>query len=217
MPNLLWIRAQALTKRNSFAEQQLSNKPNQKDKTMLNKEEIRLAAVIAICSTILLSACIYIYVSSPQKTSFFQLSLTSPDGAILPPEINVTSGQSNTLSIAVQNSMGSTQLCRLDTELLILNSTGNSLNSTALTSYTFYINSNGIWSKNFTYEVNSNLNNNQTLQIIFDNAQVQVSQVQYNQTLLFQFRFNLSAYDTSASAYVSTNTWVSSPFLNVTE
>jgi hypothetical protein len=183
---------------------------------MLNKEEVRLAAVIAICSTILLSACIYIYVSSPQKTAFFQLSLTSPSGAILPPELNVTSGHSNALSLTVQNSMGSTQLCRLNTELLILNSSGNLLNSTALTSYTFYINSNGVWAKNFTYEVNTSLNNNQTLQILFDSYQTQVSQLQYNQTLLFQFRFNLWAYNASTSAYTFTNTWVSSPFLNET-
>ena len=183
---------------------------------MLNKEEIRLAAVIAICSTILLSSCIYIYVFSSQKTAFFQLSLTSPDGAILPPELNVTLGQSNSLSVAVQNSMGSTQLCRLNAELLILNYSGTSLNSIALTNYTFYINSNGIWAKSFTYGINTNPNNNQTLQILFDNVQVQVSQVQYNQTLLFQFRFNLWAYENSANAYVFTNTWVSSPFLNVT-
>ncbi len=182
---------------------------------MLNKEEIRLAAVIAICSTILLASCIYIYSITPQKTAFFQLSLTSPDGAILPAELNVTSGQNNDLSITVQNSMGNTQLCTLNVELLVLNSSFNSLNSMALSNYTFYISSNGIWAKNFTYQINNNLNNNQTLQILFNNDQVQVSQNQYNQNLLFQFRFDLWAFNTSNNTYVFTNTWVSSPFLTV--
>lgn len=179
---------------------------------MLSKKEIRLAAAIAICATILVSSCIYIYISSPQA-GFFQLSLTSPEGAILPPELNVTSGQNNALLLTVQNSMGSTQLCRLDAELLILNYTGNSLNSTALTSYSFYINSNGVWARNFTYQISGV----QTLQILFDTTQTQISQNQYfNQTLLFQFRFNLWAYNNTASGYTFTNTWVSSPFLNET-
>lgn len=184
---------------------------------MLNKEEIRLASIIAICSTILLASCIYIYIFTPQKTAMFQLSLTSPDGAILPPELNATSGQSNALSIAVQNSMGDTQLCRLNTELLILNSSGNSLNSIVLNNYTFYLNNTDTWTKTFAYQVNIGFKNNPLItEIIFDNSPIQVSANQYNQSLLFQFRFDLWTYETSINNYTFTNTWVSSPFLCAT-
>lgn len=181
---------------------------------MLKKEEIRLASVIAICSTILLVSCVYFYIFAPQKTAFFQLSLTSPDGTILPPEINVTSGQSNTLSLAIQNSMGKAHQCRLNTELLILNSSGNSLNSIALNNYTFYLDNTDTWTRTFIYQMNNDFKNNSlTTEIVFNNSSIQVSANQYNQSLIFQFRFDLWVYNNLISDYSYTNTWVSSPFL----
>jgi hypothetical protein len=182
---------------------------------MFNKEEIRLASAITICSTILLASCIYIYIFTPQKTAFFQLSLTSPDGAILPPELNVTSGQSNALSIAVQNSMGNIQLCKLNIEFLILNFSGNSLDSIALNNHTFSLNNTDTWTQTFTYQFNNSFKNNQlTAEIVFDNSPIEISANQYNQSLLFQFRFDLWSYDNSVNNYVFTNTWVSSPFIH---
>lgn len=184
---------------------------------MLSKEEIRLAAVIIICSAILLSSCIYIFIFASQRTTFFQLELTSPGGAILPPELNVTSGQNNSLLLTVQNSMGQNQQCILKTKLLILNSTGNSLNSLALGNYTFSINNADTWTKTFIYQVTNYTNSPHNYEIIFDNIVIPVSAAQYDQSLIFQFRFDLWAYNDSIGSYSYTNTWVSSPFFQPTQ
>ncbi len=184
---------------------------------MFSKEEIRLVLVIVVCSTILIASGIYFSISPSQKTGFFQISLTSPNGTILPPELNVNSDQNNVLTIAVQNSMGKTQTCRLDTELIILNSSGSSLNSIMLENNTLILNNTATWTKTFTYQINNNIKNNTTIkEIFFDNYTTNISENQYNQSLLFQFRFDLWVFNNSINNYTFTNTWVSSPFLNAT-
>ncbi len=180
---------------------------------MLSKEEVRLALVIVICSAILVSSCVYIFVFASEKTTFFQLSLTGPDGAILAPELNVASNENCSMLLTVQNSMGNNEQCRLDAELSILNSTGNLVNSTALNGYTFSINQNGTWNQTFTCQINNSTNDNVNI-ITFDNTSFSAGQ--YNENLIFQFRFDLWAYNDTIGTYSYTNTWVSSPFLDPT-
>jgi hypothetical protein len=173
---------------------------------------LRLAIVMIVCSIVLFASCAYLYLYTPQKTAYFQLSLTGSDGSILPPELSLISGQTSVFLVTVQNSMGSEQSCRLNVELIITNSSGTLLNSTSLPSYSFTMANNATWDKTFAYQANKS---GASYSFVSDTDHISANGSDYGQNLLFQFKFTLQVFNKTTGAFESTRTWVSSPFLNI--
>jgi len=177
---------------------------------MPSKEERYLAGVIIVCSVILISACAYIYTTTPQK-GYFELSLTGSNGTILPPEQSITVSQSNILILQAGNTNNDSHNLRVNVELLSLDSALYLLDTTPVTSYTFIIEGEGNWTRSISYTVNSI--ENDTLKISIDNHEVTLEE--YAQNLLFQLKFSLTTYDNTAKDFIPTTVWVSSPFFNI--
>lgn len=197
---------------------------------MTNKVEMRLLATIVICSTLLISSCVYIFMSTPQKNEIFQAWILGTDGIILGPVLNVSSNQNYELVLGVQNSMGTNESCKVTTEFRSVPHSDNSTsaNATAIASVQlreqqFFLTDNQTWATTINFRINGEIEDNlfRVQEIELDGTKFQINltssfdakRVGY----FWQFRFELWALNNTSNDYYFTNVWVSSPFLNMTQ
>ena len=191
--------------------------------------EKRLLLTIFVCTIILISAFIYVFVSSPEKKNFFQAWILGSDDSILGSVLTVASNQSYMLNLGVQNTRGYEEQCKLAVKFRNMppldNSTSGNASTTSsleLTEFQFFLLDNETWTKNMTFKVDYVAEGDMLniLGIEIDNSRHIVnltSTFDYTRMGFFsQFRFELWAFNASLNDFYFTNIWVSSPFLNMT-
>ena len=188
----------------------------------MTDQEIRLIETIFVCSILLVSAFVYILMSTTPKKSFFQLWVTDSNGLVLRPVLPVSSNQSYLMTLGVQNTMGCIEYCRLTTKFQSAPLLNVSAASAELGNFRFFLLDNETWTKTFSFIVNSTTEGDMIRihGIGLDDSYFSInltSTFDFNQNGFFwQFRFELWAFNTSSNNFDFTNTWASSPFLNIT-
>jgi len=186
-------------------------------------QEMLLAQTIFVCSIILISSFVYIFMSTPQKQSFFQVWVIGPNGAILEPVLAISSNQSYLISVGVQNTMRHIEYCRLTTKFQSAPLSNVSTTSVELEDFRFFLLDNETWARNISFEIDSTA---EDAMIRIHGIKLDGSYFMFNLTSAFdsdlngffwQFRFDLWAFNTSSFDFYSTNIWASSPFLNMTQ
>jgi hypothetical protein len=183
---------------------------------------MRLVETIFVCSVVLVSAFVYAFVSTSSTKSFFQVWTTDSYGFIPKPVLQLVPDQNYVVVVGVQNTVGYIEYCTLKTIIQSAPLLNVSTSSAELSSYRFFLLDNETWENAVSFRIDA----------ITENALVRVYGVQLNNSYFtvnltstfdpamngcfWQFRFELWAFNTSANDFYFTNTWASSPFLNMT-
>jgi len=193
----------------------------------MTHQEMRLLKTIFVCSIVLVSAFIYMFAFTPQKKSLFHAWILGPDGSILGPVLAIASNQSYSITLGVQNSMGYVEYCKLKVKFRNVQfdnrpSVDVSMPSLEVTNFQFFLLDNETWTKDVRFRVESTTEGSilRIRGIEIDNSYFTsnlTSSFDSNRNGFFwQFRFELWAFNTSSNDFYFTNTWVSSPLLNIT-
>ena len=190
----------------------------------MTHEEMRLIKIVFVCAILLTSAFVYLLVSTPQKKDLFEVWITNSQGSIMEPALIISSNQSFSMSLGVQNMMGRLEYCKLSVKFRSVSPTVSSIDvsnqSAYVSSFQFFLLDNEKWAKDFVFKVDGVFENNalkiRGVEIDGSYVEMNITSFDYAGNVFFgQLKFELWAFNSSSNDFSFTSVWVSSPLLNL--